>query len=346
MVNLRLLSLAIPHLGWSSLCPAFNQLISTPEKSHNKMGRSKPVPKLLSSGRPPTLKKVKSISRKETRSLINNHHTLQKRRQQALARNDNEKAAALAQEIAALGGLEEYQRASLQGQRTDRGGDSSRVLMDWLRSPELQPSRAKDSNEEADGGDGGGRRAYKHSQLRMLEVGALSTDNACSKSGLFEMELIDLNSQQPGILQQDFMERPLPKDDSERFDIISLSLVLNYVPDHALRGQMLLRTLSFLRQPNDNATDSARHPFPSLFVVLPRSCITNSRYFSQERLVALMTMLGYVQLQGKLTNKLAYSFWKKSNTPREPLPPFLKREINPGVNRNNFAITIQGHRDF
>ncbi|KAF6823479.1 nucleolus protein [Colletotrichum musicola] len=306
------------------------------------MGRSKPTPKLLSSGRPPTLKKTKSISRKETRSLINTHHTLQKRRQQALANNDNQKADALAQEIAALGGLEEYQRASLQGQRTDRGGDSSRVLMDWLRSAELQPARAKESSKE-DGSNGGGRRANQNGRLRMLEVGALSTDNACSKSGLFEMELIDLNSQQSGILQQDFMERPLPKDDSERFDIISLSLVLNYVPDHALRGQMLLRTLSFLRQPDGDPSHSARNLFPSLFVVLPRSCVTNSRYFSQERLVALMTLLGYVQLEGKLTNKLAYSFWRKSEPPHEPLPPFVKREINPGLNRNNFAITVQGH---
>ena len=65
----------------------------------------------------------------------------------------------------------------------------------------------------------------------MLEVGALSTSNACSRSGLFEIERIDLNSQAEGITQQDFMERPLPKDSSEQFEIISLSLVLNYVPD-------------------------------------------------------------------------------------------------------------------
>ncbi|WYZ40352.1 hypothetical protein EsH8_IV_000693 [Colletotrichum jinshuiense] len=296
------------------------------------MGRTKPTGRLLSSGRPPTLKKAKSISRKETRTLINTHHTLQKKRQQALGRNDEKEAAAIAAEISALGGLEEYQRASLQGQRTDRGGDSSRVLLEWLRSAKLQPLKAKGKGENEGGA---------HRRLRMLEVGALSTDNACSKSGFFEMELIDLNSQQAGILQQDFMERPLPKDDPERFDIISLSLVLNYVPDHSLRGQMLLRTLSFLRQPNDDLSDSARVLFPSLFVVLPRSCISNSRYFSQGRLVELMALLGYVQLEGKVTNKLAYSFWRRENTPRMPMPPVVKKEINPGLNRNNFTITLK-----
>ncbi|KAK6210223.1 nucleolus protein [Colletotrichum tabaci] len=297
------------------------------------MGRNKPAGRLLSSGRPPTLKKAKSISRKETRTLINTHHTLQKKRQQALARNDQREAAAIAEEISALGGLEGYQRASLQGQRIDRGGDSSRVLLDWFRSANIQPS---DFTGNLTG------KSDTHRRLRMLEVGALSTGNACSKSGFFDMELIDLNSQQAGILQQDFMERPLPKDDSEKFDIISLSLVLNYVPDHSLRGQMLLRTLSFLRQSEDDLSESARALFPSLFIVLPRSCVSNSRYFSQDRLVELMTLLGYVQLEGKVTNKLAYSFWKRLNAPCSPLPAVAKKELNPGPNRNNFTITLRG----
>ncbi|KAF9871606.1 nucleolus protein [Colletotrichum karsti] len=299
------------------------------------MARNKQTPKLLASGRPPTLKKAKSISRKETRTLINTHHTLQKKRQQALARNDKKEAAAITAEISALGGLEEYQRASLQGQRIDRGGDSSKVLLDWLRPAELQPVKAKNVATKRNG------EGIEHRRLRMLEVGALSTDNACSKSGLFDMELIDLNSQRPGIVQQDFMDRPLPKDDTERFDIISLSLVLNYVPDHSLRGQMLLRTLSFLRQPHGDLPDNAREFFPSLFVVLPRSCVANSRYFSQERLVELMTLLGYIQLKDKVTNKLVYSFWKREDSPRQPLPPFVKKEINPGPNRNNFTITLK-----
>ncbi|KAF5499832.1 25S rRNA (adenine(2142)-N(1))-methyltransferase [Colletotrichum fructicola] len=271
------------------------------------MARQKPTPKLLSSGRPPTLKKAKSISRKETRTLINTHHTLQKKRQQALARNDEKEAAALAAKISALGGLKEYQQASLQGQRTDRGGDSSKVLLDWLRSANLQSTKTMAAATSDNHGS-------ERRRLRMLE---------------------------PGILQQDFMERPLPKDDTERFDIISLSLVLNYVPDHSLRGEMLLRTLSFLRQPNDDLPESARNIFPSLFVVLPKSCISNSRYFSQARLVELMTLLGYAQVGVKLTNKLAYSFWKRQGPAQQPMTPFTKTEVNPGVTRNNFAITLK-----
>ncbi|ROT38827.1 hypothetical protein SODALDRAFT_333455, partial [Sodiomyces alkalinus F11] len=251
------------------------------------MGKKKRLPQSLSTGRPPTTRqRPLSISRRETRALINAHHTLQKKRQQALARNDDAAVLAIDAEIAALGGIEEYQRASLQGQRSDRGGDSSRLLLKWLEPARARLTEATSSSRP----------------FRMLEVGALSTTNACSSSGLFQMELIDLNSQEPSILQQDFMERPLPESDEERFDIISLSLVLNYVPDAALRGQMLLRTLEFLREPPLELREDEQKLFPSLFLVLPRSCVANSRYCSLARLTELMSLLGYVQIESKFTN--------------------------------------------
>jgi len=185
------------------------------------------------------------------------------------------------------------------------------------------------------------RRLAKGEHLRMLEVGALSTENACSATGLFKMVHIDLNSQRPGILQQDFMQRPIPTTDEERFDIISLSLVLNYVPDPALRGQMLVRTLQFLRQPEVPVTQTARGVLPSLFLVLPRSCVTNSRYFSVERLTELMTLLGYSLENSKCTNKLAYFLWVSNQPCQTPLMPFPKREVNPGHDRNNFVVVLK-----
>src|SRR5690606_1873920 len=123
-------------------------------------------------------RKAKSISRKETRTLINSHHTLQKQRQQAIERNDTTAVSVLNTRIQALGGIEEYQRASLQGQRSDRGGDSSKLLLEWLNPARLALTAAAASQDH----------------YRMLEVGALSTANACSSSGLFQMELIDLHS--------------------------------------------------------------------------------------------------------------------------------------------------------
>lgn len=232
---------------------------------------------------------------------------------QAAKSGDIAAEAALSAEIEKLGGISRYQEASLQGQSQDRGGDTSRVLMDWLPAKELKQSGQK---------------------FKLLEVGALSTKNVCSKSGIFNCVHIDLNSQEAGILKQDFMDRPLPSTDDDRFDIISLSLVLNFVPDGGLRGEMLKRTLSFLRD------TGVSEWFPSLFLVLPRSCVDNSRYFTEKRLQELMDSLGYVQAKHKSTQKLVYGLWLKQGTVKTKAE-FTKQELNPGRTRNNFVITLK-----
>ncbi|KAI1502302.1 putative methyltransferase-domain-containing protein [Biscogniauxia marginata] len=279
--------------------------------------------KSLARGRPPTLQRPKSISRKATKALINEHHLLEKKKAHAIANGDRDSVAAATAEIAALGGLEKYQQASLQGQRNDRGGDSSRVLMEWLRPVLSTPGPSTTVS------------------LRMLEVGALSTTNECSRSNVFDMERIDLNSQGHGILQQDFMKRPLPVDDTELFDIISLSLVLNFVPDAEGRGRMLLRTLEFLKRPADSS--SRLHEFfPSLFMVLPASCVTNSRYMDEANLETIMNAIGYTKIRSKTTQKLVYYLWARESLTPEQIPIFKKTELRSGRSRNNFSIILRG----
>jgi 25S rRNA (adenine2142-N1)-methyltransferase len=173
----------------------------------------------------------------------------------------------------------------------------------------------------------------------MLEVGALSTKNACSRSRLFEIERIDLNSQAEGIKQQDFMERPLPLDEKEKFDIISLSLVLNYVPDPKGRGNMLLRTLKFLRF--QQYSGDLQTFLPSLFLVLPAPCVTNSRYMDETKLEALMGSLGYVTVKKKLSNKLVYYLLRMSAAIGKRALSFKKEELRSGKARNNFAIVLK-----
>ncbi|KAI1429405.1 putative methyltransferase-domain-containing protein [Xylaria sp. FL1777] len=278
--------------------------------------------KALAQGRPPTVQKPRSISRKATRGLINTIHQLEKKKAQAVAKGDKASEAAADAEIAALGGIQKYQQASLQGQRNDRGGDSSRVLMGWLKP------RFHASGLTADG------------SVRMLEVGALSVTNECSKSGFFDMERIDLNSQGDGILQQDFMKRPLPTDDSHTFDIISLSLVLNFVPDAQGRGDMLLRTLDFLKPHTTTSHDA----FPCLFLVLPAPCVTNSRYMDEPLLERIMNALGYMKTHNKITQKLVYYLWRRVSRVPAEVPAFRKAELRSGSTRNNFSIVLRGSR--
>ncbi|KAL7945724.1 putative methyltransferase domain-containing protein [Trichoderma barbatum] len=276
----------------------------------------------LTQGRPPLATPSRSMTRKASRTLINKHHQLEKTRARAIRSGDKETEAKVAAELDNLGGLGHYQKASLQGQSIDRGGDTSKVLMEWLPLDELKK---------------------RPQPLQMLEVGALSTRNACSTSKVFNVEHIDLNSQEPGIQQQDFMERPLPENGKGLFDIISLSLVLNFVPDALGRGEMLLRTLSFLRADVDT-TITTEPLFPCLFVVLPRSCVDNSRYFTDDKFDELMAALGYARMRSKKTQKLAYSLWRRVTGVVKADLTFSKQEVNPGRTRNNFVMTLKGQQ--
>lgn len=271
----------------------------------------------LKSGRPPTIqKKPASISSKATQKLIVTYHALQKDLAKAIAANDHAKAASLQSQIDGLGGLEAYQRASIQGQSTSRGGDSSLVLMTWLK-PHVPALKALEK------------------PLKMLEVGALSTKNACSTSKLFDIERIDLNAQSPGITQQDFMQRPLPENEGEKFDIISLSLVLNFVPETKGRGEMLRRTTQFLRR---NMVSPMQDLAATLFLVLPAPCIENARYCSEERITLIMNSLGYCLLQRKQTAKLVYYLWQWRDEAVERR--FTKQMLRDKGGMNNFCIEL------
>lgn len=171
----------------------------------------------------------------------------------------------------------------------------------------------------------------------MLDVGALSTDTAAGRCAGFEVERIDLHSQGVGILEQDFMQRPLPNNngDAQRFDIICLSLVVNYVPDAKQRGEMLKRVREFLNPPER----ANGHPFPALFLVLPAPCIINSRYLDAARLQHIMESLGYELLKMKISAKLVYYLWSW-NGERPAHGKFGKKELVSGRSRNNFAIVL------
>ena len=305
--------------------------ISAPQNEIRAMASRKKwqARKSLSNGRPPFAPKhLASLSSKATKKIICNYHKLRKNHSQAVKDEDTNKAKALQDELRRSGGLNSYQQASIMGQSSTRGGDSSKVLMQWL--------------EELNGTQRISHLRLK--KLRMLEVGALSPNNACSRSGWFTMERIDLNSQHPDIKQQDFMDRPIPLSDNDKFDIFSLSLVLNFVPDAKARGDMLRRTCNFLRlnasmDDHDNAVDTTGKLFPCLFVVLPKPCVTNSRYLTEDRLEQIMKSLGYTKAKVKLSAKLYYSLWtyKQQSITHQC---FAKVEVNPGKSRNNFCIVF------
>ena len=70
----------------------------------------------------------------------------------------------------------------------------------------------------------------------LLEVGALKPDNYASCQTWIDVTPIDLHAQHPDIREQDFLLMH-PEEHRERWDVISLSLVLNFPPDPKDRGK-------------------------------------------------------------------------------------------------------------
>lgn len=226
-------------------------------------------------------------------------------------------------EINQRGGIEAYQIASTQGQNTKRGGDSSKKLIEWLKSSKLSYNEL-----------------INDKKINALEIGCLSPDNLISTSNIFqEVTKIDLNSQNHLILQQDFMERPLPQNVNEKFNLISCSLVINFVPSPEGRGEMLKRITNFLKPPKINGIERT---LSSLFLVLPLPCITNSRYLDNENLKVLMQSLGFKQVCYYEAKKVAYWLydWGGDINKLEIKNFKKKKNLYSGSNKNNFSIIL------
>jgi 25S rRNA (adenine2142-N1)-methyltransferase len=283
--------------------------------------------KTLAHGRPPVSKPKERMSAQQSRTIIRTHHRLQKEHAAALKRGDTKAAEDLQKSIDKNGGITTYQAASKQGQAKDRGGDSSKVLVDWLRQANVIDVKTRSQKSPGD------------VALRCLEVGALSTQNEISKfPSVVDMTRIDLNSQGTGIEKQDFMERPLPTSRDECFDILSLSLVLNYVPDAPGRGEMLKRVTKFLRTRTSDEPETNK-ALPLLFLVLPLPCIDNSRYLDEPRLLEMMESFGFAMINRKITPKLCYFLF--SLTGAGTGTRFEKKKIRDKPGMNNFCIVVE-----
>lgn len=278
-----------------------------------------------------------SASSTATRTVIRQFHVLMKRREQLLRKTsgknqgsksaangrDYEELAQIEQEMEMLGGLERYQAMSSIGQSVTKGGGSEKVLASWLKE-------LRTANKDVD------------SRLRLLDVGALKHDNYSSSKSFIEATPIDLHSRHPHIIEQDFMKidpnsslpfhQGIPSN--KDWDVISLSLVLNFVPDPYERGQMLHLAHTLL------ATDGL------LFVVLPLPCLLNSRYLTIQHWTLLMATVGFSLLKErwKEGGKVGYWLFQKVEIPKSVSKrevPFSKKTVlKEGASRNNFCILI------
>ncbi len=141
---------------------------------------------------------------------------------------------------------------------------------------------------------------------RLLEVGALKPDNYTSCQAWTDVTPIDLHSQHPSILEQDFLLMD-PEEHREKWGAISLSLVLNFVPDAKDRGEdgssnctpkFEMEVVSFLGQMLRLAHNML-HPGGLLFVAVCHPChasLSTPRSFTEDAMPVASTAL-YPELQ-------------------------------------------------
>lgn len=229
----------------------------------------------------------------DTQKTINRYHTLLKLLNNATGSKKQE----IETEISEMGGLVVYQQASLKGAQTGNGAGIWLVKqLDFY--------------------------GLKQSKMKILDVGSISGE-VYIKYSFMDVTCIDLNSQSPLVKKLDFFDL---KD--QKYDIVCLSLVINFISDPVRRGQMIIKTREHL------------NPGGLLYIVLPLACTENSRYLTHARFVEICQSLGYEMIVYKNSKKLCFYLFKLIQIKTPTL--FKKTEINGGKKRNNFSITILG----
>ncbi|OAV89225.1 hypothetical protein PTTG_12520 [Puccinia triticina 1-1 BBBD Race 1] len=270
-------------------------------------------------------KKIKNDPSK----LISEFHRIEKQLSQANLDPLTRHKLILAQKK--LGGLEAYQTASKIGGAVEKGGETGKWCAQTLIDLDLRPSGPPATINK----------------ISLLDVGAIDGKSYAKYTDWISTTSIDINPIDESLVARyDFFKFPLPKSELQKFDVVCLSLVLNFIGDLKMRGEMIKRARRFLK------------PAGNLFIVLPLACLNNSRYLDFKRFRMILNYLGFKVLKQHNSSKLTYWFLEKedhqSNTVDETQPDFTspnhsksasslrfpKVEIRSGPSRNNFCIKV------
>ncbi|KAH9446797.1 hypothetical protein MJO29_016432 [Puccinia striiformis f. sp. tritici] len=269
--------------------------------------------------------------------LISEFHRIEKRLSQA--KLDPITRHKLILEQKKLGGLEAYQTASKIGGAVENGGETGKWCAQTLINLGLRPSGP----------------ANAINKITLLDVGAIDGKSYAKYTDWISTTSIDINPIDESIVARcDFFQFPIPKTEDQKFDVVCLSLVLNFIGDLKKRGEMIKRARKFLK------------PTGKLFIVLPLACLNNSRYLDFERFKMILNHLGFKTIKQHNSSKLTYWLLEKANFEQpnkstldgdtmveaddshvgvkshsnKSSIKFPKVEIRPGPSRNNFCIKV------
>lgn len=138
----------------------------------------------------------------------------------------------------------------------------------------------------------GRRPRAKEPKLRTLEVGAVNLQ--LSSCAYLDVLPIDIRSRHPQIKELDFFKLELVE---AQYDVISIAMVLNCVPNESLRGEMLVRSRAMLK------------PDGLMFVVLPRRIVDEARMNSW---VAFFSSMGFAMRHHEFSPKISYFCFERT----------------------------------
>ncbi|GAA6020803.1 hypothetical protein JCM10207_001662 [Rhodosporidiobolus poonsookiae] len=308
------------------------------KNSQGKKAKSSAHPTAKSSVLPPAAEdpSIPKNRQKETQ-LIRAFHAIEKQLASP-ALTDPEERKKLEEERERLGGLEGYQEASKHGGDKARGGETSKWLVKQIRDlkigleDEKKPEKVEPTILE-DGTKVWPKRERR--KLRLLDVGAIA-GTAYADFPWIDTTSIDLNPQAPHVIKSNFFDFLPPSAPEEKYDVVALSLVMNYEGSLVNRGHMLLHSHAFLR------------PTGYLYLVLPLPCLTNSRYMTHARLESILTSTGYEKVKQHDSAKLTYWLVRRTPPAAEGEEPgkgdgqqWKREQVREGVQRNNFVIVVK-----
>ncbi|GAA5880214.1 hypothetical protein JCM16303_001255 [Sporobolomyces ruberrimus] len=280
-------------------------------------------------------------------ALIREFHALEKKLKSPQTTEEEKETIRKRQEE--MGGIETYQKASLHGADKARGGETSKWLIKQLKQFKV----ALDTSDKGKGKEAekveptileDGTKVWpkpkERRKLRLLDVGAIAGTAYASETWIHTTS-IDLNPQAPHVIKSNFFDFPIPAADEEDelFDVVSLSLVMNFEGSLINRGHFLLRAHEYLK----------RDVPGYLYLVLPLPCVTNSRYLTHQHLRKIFESTNWEVIAHHDSNKLTHWFLKeveKEGGARKGDGKVWKREeVRRGVERNNFCIVVKPDED-
>lgn len=283
----------------------------------------------------PVLRAPKPKTALPRNAAISKFHELIREREAAA--DDVEAVKVIDEAIEDLGGLEQYQSLSIvgHGEANHRFNTAKWVMQRLANKPHWSESMASVKHKRRRKNDDSSSNlsslpssSSSTDRPKLLDVGGI-TNHYLPYSSLVDCMSIDINPQHESVLRMDLFDMDVQSEYRHAFDIIVLSLVVNFVPDQSKRGLMLHRSASMIR------------PGGFLYLILPSACVQNSKFIDESSMKRVLELSGFDVNEIHYSKKLVLlECIKRDDFDADSAAYFHPRAVRPDPTCNNFTISL------